>query len=270
MSGSFLDTTIVVHLAEAIEPERARADTHISANRPASMPYYALQELLAGRVRVLCETHNILRSAENEGEALLAMTRRSPQEGRKKEARMQALANALKDIFSASPTGPREHVKREALQALALKVSRLWRNSAQLASVQLTQSLSCFNSGKLSYGESGELRGPGDSFNCRKNERCAAAAYIYDDKLTLDKLIAALHPNNLTVEAANKNENKMRRKALKELREKGPSAFPKTRCRALGDAYFAAMCPPGSDVLTSNLVDYLPLCQALGKLAREP
>jgi hypothetical protein len=134
----------------------------------------------------------------------------------------------------------------------------------------MVQSLECFNEGKIDYGPAGELRGPADSFNCVSVQRCAAAAYMFDNKSDLKKMIAALHPGGLDPRIANKNETGQRRKALKELESRGPASFDKRRCRALGDAYFAAMCPAASIVVTTNMQDYVPLCAALGKQAQEP
>ena len=59
MTGSFLDTTVVIHIAEGVKPHSSKGEAFISANLPAETPYYALRELLAGRVRILCDTHNV-------------------------------------------------------------------------------------------------------------------------------------------------------------------------------------------------------------------
>lgn len=271
MSGSFLDTTIVITTAEKSPANLATAaEQHISANQPAETPYYALRELLAGHIQLLCETYNIMLASTDPGEAFAALLKRSPAEGRKKEARIAALANALGKTYSDNPSGGRDDQKREILQDLSLRINRIWRRAHKLKSVTIVQPLGCFNEGSLTIGPSGEMRGPRNSFNCHTEERCAAAAYLYDDKVLLRKLIAALHPENLGPTAAAKNENKQRRKALKELEDQGPKSFSKLRCRALGDAYFAAMCPPGSNVITSNIQDHLPLCVALGKKAISP
>lgn len=269
MAGSFLDTTVVVDLADRLQPGRDKAEKHIAANGPAQSPYYALRELLAGHVQYICQAHNVLLAAETAPEALLALLKRSPAEGRKREARIQILAEGLRQIFEVNPTGDRQRLKRELLQHLALRVTSLWRRAHHLDAVTLTQSLSCFNDGKIVYGSSGELKGPKDSFNCVKSERCAAAAYLYDRKDEVQKMIAALHPDSLG-QAAAKNENRQRRKALKELLARGPAAFSKGKCRALGDAYFAAMSPPGYSVLTTNVQDHIPLCVALAKTAVAP
>lgn len=270
MAGSFLDTTVIVHIADRIEPGRSKGEAFVKANQPAHAPYYALRELLDGHVHYLCDVHNAIQAAENIAEALVALVNRSPAEGRKKEAKLQVFAKTFQNAFSENPSGGRGDAKREMLQDLSTRINGLWRRAHKLENVDLVQHLACFNDGKITRGLAGELRGPNDSFTCIKSERCAAAAYLYDNKSDLVKMIDALHSSNLDANAAAKNENIKRRKALKELLDKGPKEFSKGRCRALGDAYFAAMCLIGSDVVTSNIVDYIPLCKALGKTAIEP
>jgi len=270
VTGSFLDTTIVVHMAEGTGQEKASGEAFVRSNQPAGTPFYALRELLDGRVRLICEVHNMLRAAENPPEAIAALTRRSPAEGRKRMARVDVFRQAAQHVFAANPSGPRDDEKREMLQYLMLKANGLWLKSRKLRSVDVVQPLACFNNGKLTLGPSKELRGPNDSFTCVRTERCAAAAYMYDKKIELGKLIDALHQNKVDQRIANKNETNQRRKALKELSKQGPSEFSKQKCRALGDAYFASMCPIGSVVLTTNLDDHTPLCAALGKEAKKP
>ncbi len=270
MTGTFLDTTVVIHIAEGIKPNNSKGEAFIAVNQPSEMPYYALRELQAGRMRVLCDAHNKLHGSTDPGEALLGLLSISPAEGRKREGKLLALAESLKQVFQRNPDGSRSDMKREMLQAITMKVQRLWTKAQKIQGVKKVQSLACFNEGKLTYGLSGELRGPNNSFNCVQSERCAAAGYIYDNNSDLAKMIDSLHPSRLDEKAAHKNENAQRRKALKELQLKGPEKFNKNMCRALGDAYFAAMCPAGSVVLTSNVEDHAPLCKALGKNAMEP
>ena len=45
MNGSFLDTTVVIHIAERIEPGGTKGEAYIRTNQPAETPYYALREL---------------------------------------------------------------------------------------------------------------------------------------------------------------------------------------------------------------------------------
>jgi hypothetical protein len=270
LSGSFLDTTVVIEVATKLDSETTSIKKIINNNQPSETPYYALRELLAGYVRNICDVHNILLAADNPGEALIALLRYSPFEGRKRETKIQEIGLALQKAFTDNPSGSRDDVKRDMLQSLMVKAGRTWYRAARIKGVNVVQPLSCFNSGTIDLDSAGVLRGPRDSFNCIKSERCAAAGYLHDHQNDLIKLIEALHPTNLPCSVASKNENAQRRKALKELKEKGPKLFDKRRCRALGDAYFATMCPSGSDVITTNIEDHEILCSTLGKKAIKP
>lgn len=265
MNGVFLDTTVVVELAET-STSRAAAD-FVSNNLPAKIPYYALRELLAGKVRTLCDAHNKLKASENSAEAISAFMSLPAIAGRKRDGAVKAIAEELNRAFRKNPDGSRSSVQQEVIQSLALKCASLWTRAKRPKLCNLVQSLGCFSAGELSRGESGELRGPHDSFDCKKNERCAAAAYLAQDEISLDKLLDALHPRNLDDAAKRKRENTSRRKALKELKNKGARDFDKRLCRALGDAYFAVMCPHGMKVVTTNIVDHKYLCEAIGKQA---
>jgi hypothetical protein len=270
LSGCYLDTTIVV---EAISVDGGSAHAigaAIRSHAHASQAHYSLRELLAGVLRSLCEAHNELLGCENAGEALLALLKRVPAEGRKREARIRAVASALKAAFDGSPNASRDSMKREMLENLALTVVGMWKGAQSIRGTELTHALGCFPRGHFSLGPAGELRGPNDSFNCDPSARCSAAAYMADDEVALHKMIDALHPDKLPPELAQKRESSKRRGALKELAAKGPEKFDKGKCRALGDAFFAQMCPPGVAVLTTNISDFAPLCAALSKPVFKP
>ena len=158
MSGSFLDTTVVVELAEdGAAATWARA--FLSQNQPAQVPYYALRELLTGRVRILCDTHNKLHAAENLGEAMLAISSLPSVAGRTKQGAFQTLALAMSKVFDSNPHGDRDDLKRELLQDIASSTTRLWNKARRASGMSTVQALACFSVGKLSRGVAGELRG---------------------------------------------------------------------------------------------------------------
>lgn len=171
-----------VNTAEPFRITLQSEDVH----HPSALPQYALHELLAGLVRYLCDAHNILLSAENIGEALLALGR-NPFQGRKGATKQEALAEVLSQVLSNDPSAPRSTVSDDALDALALKTAGLWSRAKAHKRLDYVQALGCFDDGDLTFGEANELRGPNDSFNCLAKERCAAAAYMHEDKATLER-----------------------------------------------------------------------------------
>lgn len=265
MSQSFVDTTILVAVADERQQHRAAAEAALAAHTQNDLPYYALRELQAGVLRYLCEVHNVLLSSANFAEALVALHKLPAAQGRQKQAKLQIAAETLANVFTGNPNGARSAITEEAIGALSLRIAQFWLSARAHRRLTNTQPLSCFNDGDLTRDAAGSIRGPQDSFNCRAAQRCAAAAYMYDNKSALQKLHDALHPDKLPQQLADKQETRSRRAALKELLQKGPADFSKSRCRALGDAYFAAMAPAGKDILTTNTVDFEPLCAAVGK-----
>lgn len=265
MPGSFLDTTIIINISDSNSKSKQASELFISQNQPSETPYYALRELLAGHMQNICDVHNTILASENIAEAFISLTRKNFYSGRKLGSKLSIGYEVLDKIFRDDPNSPCGQVKTEALEWLSIKANMMWLKATKPKNVDVVQSLSCFNSGKLTLGIANELRGPNNSFNCHSKSRCSAAGYIYEDISSLSKMIEALHPDKLDTDLANKQETKSRRKALKELKQHGPDKFDKSMCRALGDAYFAAMCPAGKSLVTTNIVDFEPLCSVLNK-----
>lgn len=265
MTGSFLDTTIVIDLSDR---KRDSTKRFLDANPPTAVANYALRELLAGYLQVLCGLHNRLKAASSIGEVLVALVALHPSVGRKKQAALQAFAESFQANTAGDANRGVEAVGRDMINDLSLRIAMTWARSRKCAA--RVQPLSCFSPGKLTVGPLGEVVPPNGSFNCDKKARCAAAGYVYDKQSLLSKMIEALHPDALDQALSEKREIRQRRKALKELRDKGPEKFDKAKCRALGDAYFAAMCMPGYRVVTTNQSDFVPLCKAIGCELVEP
>ncbi|MBL8377240.1 MAG: hypothetical protein JNM79_05195 [Burkholderiales bacterium] len=270
MPASFLDTTILINATSEDEVRRRLARNAIANFQPSSTPAYAIRELLAGYIRIACEAHNRILAAKDIGEALLNLLSASPFEGRKKEARARMLGSALSRAIQQNPEMNRTSLKGEIADDIALTTARVWKNARTLNGVSIVQPLACFVVGPLKAGVSGELRGPNDSFNCTPTVRCSAAGYLYDDQAALSKMCEALHPSKTSRELEEKRETKQRRKALKLLQHSGQKNFNKRLCRSLGDAYFVGMCPPSHTLLSTNTIDFRPLCIALDKKLAQP
>ncbi len=270
MGASFLDTTVLIDLCNPRRSARIPSEQFVASNQPSEVAEYALRELLTGVVRHYCEAHNMLIACQNPAEAIVAASQRFFVKPRTMVGVVNTLAKCLDDIFGIGMVGSGDDFKREALQAIMLKATSLWRRANNPSNVSRVQALACFNGGDIAVGVGGLLRAPNDHFDCLRKQRCAAAGYIHDDLPAVRVLIAALHPDKLSDRAKVKTENAQRRKALKELEKRGPKEFPKGRCRALGDAYFAIMCPAAATIATTNLIDFEPLCTALGKRFAKP
>lgn len=266
----FVDTTVLIEVAERTSPTSERMKVFARSNGAAEVPDYAYRELVAGRLQQVCDAHNRVLAAQDPAEAIIAILQQAGFRARSAVSSAREVAQALSN-FLQNPTSLRDDAKREVQQELQLQAALLWRRAQRDPAFVGSQPLSCFTKGPLAQDPiSGAIKGPNSAFNCDKQARCAAALYMAKNGPDLDRLIDALHPKNLGALLAGKHENSSRRNALKELKQRGPKDFHKRYCRALGDAYFALMCPPGSEVLTTNLVDHDVLCKALKKTARKP
>jgi hypothetical protein len=267
----YIDTTILVKVAERDPLIGQKASTHAVNNRPAQVPHYAYREMSAGVLHRLCSLQQRIATSINPAEALAGILALPPQSGRNRESPLQdfqkALFNALNVTTSSS--GPIYEVVRDEMSSeLALKAQRLWSRAIRAKEFSSTEPLSCFQIQDLSIDEStGAVTPSTGRFGCTPGVKCAAAKYVIEKKIELQKIIDFLRPDGATNE---KRETSSRRKALKELMKLGAADFPRKRCRGLGDAYFAIRCPPGSHVLTTNLSDHEPLCKSLGKSAKTP
>lgn len=267
----YIDTTILVKVAEKDPLVAKKALTHAIDNRPAEVPHYAYREMSAGVLHRLCSLQQRIATSENPAEALAAILSLPPQSGRNREAPLQEFQKSLFKALNvtASTSGPiYEVVKDEMCSELALKAQRLWSRATRAKEFNPVDPLSCFQVQDLDIDQStGAIKPSTGRFGCTPGVRCAAAKYMIENRIELQKIVDFLRPDG---NANEKVETSSRRKALKELLKLGATEFPRKRCRGLGDAYFAVRCPPGSHVLTTNLSDHEPLCNSIGKVAKTP
>jgi len=269
VSGCFLDSTILVDFAQDAQPRTRSALAHTKANPPVRIAEYAYREFLVGRVGLLCDTHNALVASTNMVEVAVAFSVRGSF-ARTPRAQAHEILKRLKEMFDKKKSIEPALAKREVQEELMMLATKMWKKATKFPGADRVQPLSCFNDGRITIDKHGLLQGPNNSFNCTIGVVCAAAQYMFADRAGLRKMIAALDSPKLPNHLKKKPETNSRRKALDLLERRGPTTITKSRCRQLGDAYFAATCPPGHHVLTTNLEDFQPLCVALSKVVRVP
>jgi hypothetical protein len=71
-------------------------------------------------------------------------------------------------------------------------------------------------------------------------------------------------------ESSARDEDRNRRKVLKQLINTPKLPLTEQQCRWLGDAIFAFFCPEDAVILTTNIKDHKPLAEAIGKIAEQP
>lgn len=269
MSTSYLDTTILVAVSEEKEPTKTNSIKSINANPPKRVAYYAYRELMAGRIGLLCDLQNHVIASENLMEVAVGFYNRS-WASRTNRTKAGEILQRLVPSFSQATFDPALE-KRRIAEDLAFLANKAWRRATQFSSAtERVHPLGCFKVGSIVRDNDGLMTGPGGTFDCAKTEGCSAIAYLFQDKAKLQAMIDALDPRSLGEPLASKPETIARRKALKRLLDRGPKDFPLSYCRKIGDAFFVQTCPPGGHVLTSNTVDFVPLCHALNVGLKSP
>lgn len=149
MSGCFVDTTVLVDVVEEREPGATAAQQFAKANAPAQLPQYALREFLAGRIGLLCDVHNRMLAADNVGEALVALLKMPPVQGRTLNSKQLELATTLTKVLSPNKLQTAEDNKREILLDLQLRIARYWRRARKISVFKTVQPLACVNLGEV-------------------------------------------------------------------------------------------------------------------------
>ncbi|MFN0313485.1 MAG: hypothetical protein ACKVQA_00370 [Burkholderiales bacterium] len=255
--------------AQGTQPRTRAALAHTKINEPVWIAEYAYRELLVGRVGLLCDAHNAVIASANVVEVALSFSVRGSF-ARTPRAQAEEILRRLKAMFDTKSKIDPALARREIAEELMMIATKVWKKAVKFPSATRVQHLACFNNGSISIDKNGLLQGPNNSFNCATGTVCGAAQYMYNDRPGLRKMIAALDSPKLPDKLKKKSETRSRRKALDLLERRGPAEISKGACRQVGDAYFAAMCPAGAHVLTTNIDDFGPLCDALGKVVKTP
>jgi hypothetical protein len=67
-----------------------------------------------------------------------------------------------------------------------------------------------------------------------------------------------------------KAENIKRHQVLRDIQKRPTETISNQQCRNIGDAYFVIACPVGAELVTTNVDDFAPLADVLGKQVRSP
>jgi hypothetical protein len=260
LTGSFVDTTVLSGIAESTSSRHAACVKAVETYRPAQLAQYALKEFFLSRVWAVCIAHNALRAANDPGEAILSIGIAYWAKPRIKQGAIDVLAHLISTLWAAELSS--EQRKTEMLDAMALQAIEMWQEAQSHPALTHVQPLACYLADKLTLDDVGALVPGRRTFGCLHSQRCAAAGYLFERQLEIEKLRKAMRPKKGEPHG---REASGWRRALKDLEVHGPKEFSKRRCRSIGDTYFAVMCPPAVSVLTTNTKDHEPLCAALGK-----
>jgi hypothetical protein len=183
---------------------------------------------------------------------------------------IQALQNAAGSISHLTVGDLEKKYGKEAnpVQVLAdefrlvikTKIFRAWSKRRSLTTDVIVE-LGCFAEREpLEEGKIVKLT----PLKCTLLKTCSMVPHLIARPGDLDAMKTAVDAS------PPKEENKTRSEVLRHLTRTPKRPFDWNMCRRLGDAVFAFLAPPGSVILTTNVVDHKPLAQSLGKSVQSP
>jgi len=98
---------------------------------------------------------------------------------------------------------------------------------------------------------------------CNPSSECSLAPLLRSKGDEMTKMRDAIKDSS-------KPEDLRRSRTLRQLYRKPKSAIEEKDCLNLGDAIFVLFAPNDSIILTTNITDYKPLVDAIGKVAKTP
>ena len=272
---AYVDTTILCDvLGLSGEDKAKKASSALARYNKTQTPVYGLKELRVGPLSSWVLAHNVLVAHNTIEEAIDRLSRITSFKPRQQTVALRAIIYSLTAALAASrreaASGQVSTVvdeKSELENFLCTFITVRWNRRRSLVD-EIVQPLSCFIDGELQLTDR-QLRFSNDTADCTSRATCGAAICLKDRKQDTEKIVRALRPPKKGV-SNQKHETTRRRGALKNVLSKQAKEFPRRDCRALGDAYFCIMAPNDSDILTTNLSDFLPMAQELGKTVKSP
>lgn len=263
--GAFVDTTMLVESLLKTAERRKNAKGKIRSYKKSLLPHYAIKEFKGGALRHYIWFHNKLSETGSFTRTIHAIQRNFMKPYLMGTA-LEALQAGTELLVGSELSHAHTKAQTDSAMADSLRLStrRLietgWRNRRKITS-DMFDPLPCFAETAPTYNEHTRLI-EDSRRSCDLDEKCCLAGAIRAVPGQLQALLLAM-------EGQASRESNRRRAALHLLKNTPKRDFDNTNCLALGDAYFALRCPPGYNILTTNVKDHRPLAEALGKQVDE-
>jgi hypothetical protein len=236
------------------------------------LPGFAIREFKAGPLSNWVWLHNKIASTTSLSVALVAIQAlsRTPKRHMTSTAlealeiaRSQSIAKKTLNTLTAK-YGPTANVDQTEAAEIRLYLQKTiiqaWRKRRALVTSVVCE-LTCYQEiapeqkrGLLSLQPN----------KCYPVGECCLAAQLRGNT----EAIRALRDANQTL--PENSESKRRGRVLNDLLKNPKFLLNENDCRSLGDAMFAFFCPAGTEIITTNLKDHVPLAMSLGKIAVAP
>jgi hypothetical protein len=268
MNDAYLETTILTNiLLKPGSKKQAEAKSALAQYKETLLPVYSIKEWKKGPLDHYAYVHDKLVQTKSLADTLAAISSLSPSYASYKKSTSLESLEAATRLQSAQPRTsiPSKEVDRELADryrlALASLIVRTWQKRRSVAT-RTIQDLDCYTEARPRLGRDGyfDLKPQ----KCDPDHECCLADALRARPDLLKKLRDAIP------ESSSREEDRNRRKVLKQLINTPKLSLTEEQCRRLGDAIFAFFCPPNAIILTTNMRDHQPLAEAVGKIAQKP
>ena len=270
MNKAFIDSTILTDALIKSGEAKKLALGALNKFDITELPVFAIKEFKAGPFKNFVWMHNKLVTVGSYKGALLALQRmsRTPKHYTTSTA-IEALSEAAGSIGRQTPDS---FIKKYGESAsmdkilcdefrLTLKtiIMKGWKKRRKITT-EITSPLPCYRE-VPPYENRGLIEI--EPRKCNPPGECSLAPLLRGKLEEMKKMREAIKDSD-------KLENKRRSKTLRQLYRKPKEPIEEKDCLNLGDAIYVLICPHDSIIITTNIADYKPLADALGKVVKSP
>jgi hypothetical protein len=262
-----VDTTVFTDVLLKADAQRTTEELAIKNASETLLPVYAIKEFKSGPLHYFAWYHNKVVEASSWPEAISVIRNNIGRRKNLPATALQAVGDFLGSIGKELPDDIGQRYPGMTLETAQLtelrtwlkqRIARAWRKRRRITT-EVISPLPCYVEKDIVTTSSGQL--DDDPLWCGAADCCLRERYRRRLKEVQRLEKACVGP---------KREVVRRRQALGRLRSHPTKPYEEKHCRALGDAVFALDCPPGGEILTTNIVDHAPLAAALNLAVRRP
>ncbi len=270
MSKAFIETTILTDILIKSGEAKKSAVNALKQFAITELPVFAIKEFKAGPLKNFVWMHNKLVVVGSYAKALEALQRmsRTPRRYTTSTA-LEALREAQGSISRqtagslADKYGANASIDKilcdEFRLAIKTAIFKAWKRRRQIAT-NIVLPLPCYRE-VAPYEKRGLVEI--DPKTCNPSDECSLSPLLRGRLDELMKLRDAIKDSG-------KPEDQRRAKTLRQIYRKPKSPIEEKDCLNLGDAVHVLFAPNDSIIMTTNIADFKPLADAIGKVVKTP
>ena len=277
MTTAFLDTTIVVdRVLKSSSAAGAAARAKMATFDDCQIPWYAIKEFEAGAFCGFIYGHNLLHKFPLT-EALAHCTqllqrnkaRTAAQAINAATASMDGSFSAVRGAAGGAPVTVMEAMRRNVRVHLKRNIIKAWKSVRALPATYVDP-LRCLRDATPPKEQPRTGLIEFATKRCQEDVQCGAAELVARSKGGKAVLRIVRDAIDRQNKAAPKAEHANRLVVIRGLISQPGKTLPDSACRQLGDAVIAICSPASAVILTTNVNDFVPLAEALGKRVESP